>query len=202
MTEFPSDSLVDGTIDGILSRAEFQPRGKGLSDYIAEKLAELFEMLFDAAGGAYGAPFAILIGLAVFLILLTVFLVLRVKRMRKLNGGKNGQGQTGRMYGGAELWQAAMGFAERGEFNKALICLFLSHLRSLEACGLIAIEKSKTNIQYEQELMQNGYAGLREFREFKNLFNAARYGYLRVDAETFGLWRAYCLEAPVKEDAA
>lgn len=202
MNEFPSDSLINSTIDGILSRAEFQPRGKGISDYITEKLEELLRFLFDVAGEAYGAPVAVLIGLAAFLILLTVFLVLRMKRMRRLNGGKNGQSQTNRMYGGAELWQAAISFAERGEFNKALVCLFLSHLRSLEACKLIAIEKSKTNIQYEQELMQNSYDGLQQFREFKNLFNAVRYGYLRVDGETFGKWQEYCLKATAGEDAA
>lgn len=200
MTEFPSDELINSTIDGILSRPEFQPRGKGISDYILEKLADLLGMLFDAAGGAYGIPVAVLIGLAAFLILLTVILVLRMKRMRRLDSEKNGPPKQ--MYGGSELWQAAIGFAGRGEFNKALICLFLAHLRLLDEYGLITIEKSKTNIQYEQELIQNGYDGIQQFREFKNLFNAVRYGYLNVDGNTFSAWQEYCLKPPLKEDAA
>lgn len=200
MTEIPSDDLINSTIDGILSRPEFQPRGKGISDYIKDLLANLLDMLFDAASGAYGAPVAVLIGLAVFLVLLTVFLVLRMKRMRRLDSEKNGQNPE-QMYSGSELWQAAIGFAGRGEFNKALVCLFLAHLRSLEACGLIAIEKSKTNIQYEQELIQNGYGRIQQFREFKNLFNAVRYGYLNVDGDTFTAWQEYYLKPSVKEVA-
>jgi hypothetical protein len=187
MTDFPSDNAINEALEKVYARPEFQSWFNDLSSRFFAWLADLLSGI--NVGSLEFIPYAIVI---IFLILLAVgagllvFAIMRRRNLRKQDSKVSYQPDF-------DPWLESKHFAEEGAFEKATIFLFIWYLKLLDQDKLIALEKGKTNYQYELELIENAYPKLDRFRTFKTIYAAVRYGNRRIGQEDFENWQSFCL---------
>lgn len=84
--------------------------------------------------------------------------------------------------------QKAMEFYRQGDFRQGLRFLYIALLLKFNEENLIRIDKSKTNRQYLNELLNYGFAMYDVILDFTRTFNECWYGGRRVEKEKFDLW--------------
>ena len=186
MADFPSKAVINEALDKIFAGPEFRSLANEILSRIVAWLAERLIGLY--AGNYDIIPIAIFIMFVLLLIIGVVLLTRRALSHRRLyepQSTPNEESQDG-------LWLACMAYAEKGIYDKAIVRLFIWYLHTLAGSNYIAIEKGKTNFQYELELRQNGYRNLDRFRAFKEIFAAVRYGGRDINRDDFNAWLKAC----------
>ncbi len=202
MLQIPSDDTIQAAIQEIIDRPEFQPPEESLVQRLLQKLYEAVISLLETAQDMTGVPVLVLLLAMVAVAAVCAYLLRRFFRSRKLKNIPETLPDFGDLWCYEHPWQAVDEFAAKQQYAAALVWLFSAHLRDLQSQNLVVIHKSKTNFQYEQELVQNRFDKLEEFRKFKMLFNAVRYGGSGVTEETFEWWHQYALCYAQRRDAA
>ncbi|MCL1912611.1 MAG: hypothetical protein FWG10_01695 [Eubacteriaceae bacterium] len=184
MTDLPSETYVQAAIDRILGYNETD----SVFDRVVNALIDWINSIEVSVFGSGNLPQVVIFLFTAALVSGTVLIAVRLLRTRSLAAGMVVVSCE------TDPWQEAAIYAARGDFRRALQFLFVYHLQALASQGLIEVHGSKTNAQYELELRRQGYGHIRQFHDFKNTFNASRYGHRDVDYHTFANWRDYCVK--------
>ena len=194
----PSSEEITVTIERILDRLEFA----GLRESEGFWGSELFENLsnaFSTVAESLGVPTVLIVVFGAVALLSLAFFLVHLGRRRRLRKSAS-QIDPDEL---TDPMRAAQEYADMQNYSAALVCLFVAHLHTLSDNGWIIRQKSKTNLQYEWELIQAGYPELDDFRRFRDLFHRVRYGDHPLDRDEYEQWLAYCTAAPPKgRDAA
>ncbi|MCL1817105.1 MAG: hypothetical protein FWG43_05845 [Clostridiales bacterium] len=190
----PTESYVEERIELILASPDFRSYVTEYFERFLRWLTEQIARLVGSLGGFKGIPIAVFITIITALLLVGLFFALRSWRMRKY---KHTTLKPPADWVNSDAWAQCSLYAQRKEYEKAIIWLFLAYLKFLSELGLIKAHQSKTNFQYEMELVQNRYARLPLFRSFKNVFNAIRYGGKSADEGVYRYWREKLVELGV-----
>jgi hypothetical protein len=184
----PAESYIAERIELILARPEFHSYIPEFMGRVLNWIVEQLGRLIDSLAGFTNIPKAVIITVLIALLLIGIFFMLRARRMKRLKQHKT---QVFSDWINTDAWSKSLAYAKREEYDYALIWLFLAYLKILADLGLIEPHQSKTNFQYEMELLQNRYQCFTEFKSFKNVFNAVRYGGRSADQGTYDYWRGY-----------
>jgi hypothetical protein len=196
MNNMPSQQQIAEAIERILRRGEF---GGVAPDMPVDTIYPAERVLPRLADTLGGVGTAVMIALALAMLSCLIWLIF-MERGRRLTGRPLGRpnGQTAT----ADPLEQAEGLASQQDWSGALLMLYTLHLRMLHGQGWIVLHDSKTALQYQWELLGNGYDDIEGFSTFRKVFNRVRYGGYAELRETYETFLAYCRHRPERRRAA
>lgn len=200
---------VKESIGHILSASEYQPakeKPPSLLKALFDKLVELVKKIYEKLnfskkisnfifGKTLSPASALAINIIGVLILLGVLVLLVFFIVRNLRNSKRMRQDEDAMILSTikdpeALEQKALEFCNKGDYKQALRFLYIALLIRLNEMNLIKIDKSKTNKQYLNEIMNNKPEIHSDVSEFTGDFNKYWYGDRNVDRIKFEFWYA------------
>jgi len=190
----PPSSIIEETMQEILSRPEFQDSGDAFIQRLLKWLGEWWDGLnvgdffntpsFSLASFIVWGVTAMLLGIILFLVVLGLSrLIGRNPRIVR----KKARSHYDEMSFKVALSRVQQ-YSEAGDFTSAVKWLFFGFLWLLQEKSYLSIRESKTNRQYLLELRRNQCPHLALFQALTDLFNQIRYGGRTARQDEYICW--------------
>ncbi|MCL2351087.1 MAG: hypothetical protein FWC55_01000 [Firmicutes bacterium] len=165
---------------------------KVITQFIQRLLERILGRLHITLPGGVSVPswvgHAVLAAAALAVFAAAALIVRRAVRRRRLAPAV----PVGDIFAGVELTSLerllkdCAAFAAAGDFREALRRMYIALLWSLDAAGIISLDKAKTNGQLKREVSMSAPAYARDFDALSDAFGFAWYGKKGVDAGKWG----------------
>lgn len=174
-------------LERILRRPEFQwqEQQPSLLDRIWERLIQQLINLLPAQAPGGRIITVLLVGAGVVTVGLVLFFVIRRLRREIAPDVEPGPiAQNGDPQNAGRAMDRARDFSQIGDYRQALRYLYLSTLLLLEERGFIRYDRSRTNLEYLQSVVDHPQLAT-HLREVIQIFERSWYGLQAPDAQTY-----------------
>lgn len=202
-----SSQEIRDKLSGILSSNEFTKPAektsllKHLADWLREQVQKYLKnlklpdtganKLFNLDGMSPAGRFALnAAGIAILTLFIVglLYFIFRNLRFSKSLKQKEDALLLTTLKDPEKVEQKAMECCNRGDFRQGIRFLYIAFLLRLNELNIIKIDKSKTNKQYLNEMLNSGLKAYEPAAGFTHAFNEYWYGNVQMDREKFDFW--------------
>jgi len=191
----PTKPEFDNTVKKILGNKKgYENVIEKIKDIITKWIDKLLEKIVSRATAQTISNKASTIILVIALILvITIVIIIALKILKTIDRKSSVKEILGEIIDDKTtpegLRVKAEGFLTQGDYRQGVRYSFVALLLLMHNNNILYLEEAKTNKELIVMLEDNGFKGIKEFKELVVLFNSIWYGHKNLNEDTCNLWQ-------------